>query len=163
MREFSVRVARLARFSSLLKEFGFPNYDAARLALGLGKTHRKSWGARFAQIRKQLPVREQILKSHVTVQASNGKVYKGPMHAVAAMDMKAERPGDYAWMAADHRRAERASGFATTHREHVPAAEATRLAKREHRWKPGNEAWRKNARPGLHSQDLPGLKQSRVP
>lgn len=163
MGNFSDRLGKLAALSCVLKEFGVPNYEAARLALQLGKAPRQSWAARFAQIRRHLPVKESILKDHVTVQASNGKIYKGPMHAVAAMDLKAERPGDYAWMAADHRRAEKASGFATTHRNHVPAAEATRLAKREHRWIPGNESWRKNARPGLHSQDLPGLKQSKVP
>lgn len=153
------RLERLAEFSELslrYKEFGYPNYEAARSALSKGRATRNIWRERFSAAREKSPVDEKILKSHVTVQASNGKIYTGPMHPMAALHLAEERPDDFLWLTANHHRAEKASGFATNLRPHVPAAEASRLAKRKS-WVPGPEEWRKKARPGIHSQDLPEL------
>jgi hypothetical protein len=159
---FMERLRKVSEFSELLfsyKELGYPNYEAARSALAKGRAPRSVWRERFSSARKKSPVDEKILKTHVTVQASNGKIYTGPMHPMAALQLAEERPDDFLWLTANHHRSEKASGFATNLRPHVPAAEASRLANRRNKWAPGSEEWRKKARPGLHSQDLQGLQE----
>lgn len=137
-------------------EFYTPNVPALRSALQKAgpKMARPAWRQTYEAARKALPKPVEQLQG-VTVKASSGKLYTSeqPFHPVAAEGLRAERPGDYDWLARVPGRAERAKGFRTNLQPHITRGEATALGRRKG-WRPPAQAWRKTGAPGLHGGDL---------